>query len=284
MQGYEAVLAKIDFKPSESNEGLSIYGFGFADKNNQPVLWRVIPTTKPSIRGKGINAVTDDSSLRIEYRDFGTMVGEGTAVKIGEKVYEVEPWAAASSPPYFYAFRGSFTIGRHMAALHTGSKKWSVISKPEKLKKGEKWILSDESGYKRNLKIVSDKNNELVIEEVNLPSETPSLLKIILQITSGGNNLLAVEMQSHFEGEKAMRINFEPELPMQNSNSANFEGEFMIDQGDNKNVVTGKVIRKQIANNSISFKWQPNSPNWAKSQSLESLINFGTDYYLIETK
>lgn len=281
MQGYDANFVKIDFKPSVSNDQLPIYGFGFQDKKGQPVLWRVIPTGKPSNRGAGINGVDDDSALRIEYRDFGTTVGEGTAVKIGDKIFEAEPWTEISSPPYFYAFHGTFTIGRHLGALRLGNENWSVTSRPNKLKKGEKWILTNGKGLKRTLKIVSDHQNELVIDEINPTFKNASQRRIVLHMTPKGYNLRSVKMNNR---KKEMHIKFEPELPIQTSSSTDFEGEFMINQGEKKSVITGTIIRKQISANSISLNWMPKSPNWAKSNPLEAVIRFEANGYSILTK
>ena len=285
MQGDEAILTKIDFKLSESLEQLPIYGFGFRDKKGQPILWRVIPTGKPSFRGTGINAVKGDSNLRIEYRDLvSTTIGEGSAVKIGDKIFEAEAWTEISSPPYFYAYRGSFTLGRHMGVLRSGNEKWSVVSKPKKLKKGGKWTLVNQRGLKRNLKIFSDNDNELVIDEVNPPKEKPSLIRVVLHITSKGYNLRAVEMRNRSEKAEEMRIKFEPELPIQTSDSKKFEGKFMISQGERENIVSGIISRKQLESNVVRLRWEPIAPAWAKSSAFESTIRFATTGYSLLTK
>ena len=277
INGDEAILTKIDFKPSKSDKDLPIYGFGFLDKNKQPVLWRVIPTGTPSIRGAGINNVRD-TALRIEYRDIGTTIGEGAAVKIGDKVFEAEPWTAISAPPYFYAFHGSFTLGRHMGAIRTGREKWQVISQPTKLKKGEQWILKNGRGYKRTLKIVSGKKDELVIDEKNSSNSNATLLRIVLHITPNGYNLRSVKTRSR---KQEMLISFKPELPLLTTDSADFEGKFMITQGAHKNVVVGKINRKQQANNVLSLKWQPTSPSWVKSKSFETKLKVNPNGYSI---
>ncbi len=283
MQGYEAFLSKIDFKSSESDNRLPIYGFGFQDKHVQPVVWRVIPTGKPSSRGAGINGVDDDAAFRIEYRDFGTTIGEGTAVKIGDRIFEALPWPAISSPPYFYAYHGTFTVGRHLGAFRrSGNENWRVTAQPKNLKKGESWILTNGREYKRTLKIVSDKANELVIDETNPPFENAPRLRIVLHITPTGYNLRAIEMN---QNSKEMRIKFEPELPVLQINDAkDFEGRFIIDQGETKSVVTGTITRQTLGENSFGFKWQPKSPDWSKSKSFESFINIEPNGYSITTK
>ncbi len=276
--GDEAILTRIDFKPSESDKQLPIYGFGFLDKNKQPVLWRVIPTGTPSIRGAGLNNVTGKKALRIEYRDIGTTVGEGTAVKIGDKVFEAEPWTAISSPPFFYAFHGSFTLGRHMGALRFGSEKWQVTSRPATLKKGEQWVLKNDRGYERTLKIVSNNKKELVIDEKNSLNPNAALLKIVLHITPDGYSLHSVKTRSR---KQEMRINFEPELPLLTTNSAIFEGKFTINQGEHKSVVAGKITRKHNGNKAFSLKWEPMSPSWAKSKSFETKLSLEPQGYSI---
>ncbi|NNE98095.1 MAG: hypothetical protein HKN25_03650 [Pyrinomonadaceae bacterium] len=280
MQGEEPILTKIDFKRSESDEGLPIYGFGFKGKDGQPILWRVIPTGTPSVRGAGINDVRSEN-LRVEYRDIGTTIGDGTALKIGGKIFEAKPWPQISSPPYFYAYHGTFTIGRHMGMIRTGNEKWTVISRPEKLSKGGKWVLSNGSGYKRNLKIISNHRDELVIDEINPAAASPSTIRIVVHTTASGYNLRSVKLRARFEGEKEMKIKFEPELPVLTSDSADFEGKFFIDQGGNKNVVVGNITRKTISGEIMRLKWLPTSPSWAKSKALETVIGVDAAGYSI---
>ena len=279
MQGKEAYPAKIDFKLSETDNGLPIYGFGLADKSGLPVLWRVLPTSKPSIRGAGLTPLGEEPFLRIEYRDLGTTVGEGTAVKLGERVFEAKPWPEISAPPYFYAFHGSFSIGRHIGVIRPGSENRRVSARPENYKKGESWVLTNGKGLKQVFQIVSAHRGELVVDETQPHSPNSARFRLVIHKTANGYNLRAVESK---HGAQEMRIKFEPELPVQTSDTADFEGEFFVSQGENKNILTGTVTRRAAADNSVGFKFQPRSPGWAKPKAFESVIKFEADGYRIQ--
>ncbi|HSK72467.1 MAG TPA: hypothetical protein VK892_12260 [Pyrinomonadaceae bacterium] len=279
-EGKEAYLAKIDFKMTQAVDRQANYGFGFLDKHRQPILWRVIPASRPSERGRELIPSAWADGLRLEYRNLATAVGAGTAIQIGEKVIEAEPWKEISSPPYFVAYRGTVAVGRHLGTLHLGTKRWSVTKQPEELKKGAEWIMTDESGSKRTLRIVSDHQNELVIDEVNPPGGKNSLLRLVVYLTPQGYNLRAAEIKSR---RQDMRIKFEPELPLQTSDAAKFEGKFIISQGENKSSASGSIFAEQMGGK-LLLKWQPDSPSWAKSRMLESIIHFEPNGYSIETR
>jgi hypothetical protein len=279
-EGKEAYLSKIDFKTTQAVDQQANYGFGFLDKYRQPILWRIIPASRPSERGRELIPSAQADGLRLEYRNLATAVGAGTAIQIGEKVIEAQPWKEISSPPYFVAYRGSIAVGRHLGTLLLGTRKWNVSKHPEELKKGAEWIMTDGQGNKQTLQIVSHNQNELVIDEVNTPNGKNSQLRLVIHLTPQGYNLRAVEIKSK---SQEMRIKFEPELPIQTSDTAKFEGKFIISQGENRTVAGGAILAEQTGGK-LGLKWQPNSPSWAKSRTLESVINFESNGYSIETR
>lgn len=181
-QDKEVYSTKIDFKMAREAERQPTYGFGFRDKTGQAVLWRVIPATRPSERGRELIPAPSIPGLRFEYRDLATAVGEGTAIQIGDKVIEAEPWKEISSPPYFIAYRGTVAIGRHFGSLLLGVKKWKMIAQPAELKEGAEWILSDENRRKRIFKIAARNNGELIINEQGTNS---TLTSLVVHIKSG---------------------------------------------------------------------------------------------------
>lgn len=278
-EGKEAFSSKIDFKHTQADDQLPIFAFGFPDKNGQPVLWRVIPTTRPSVRGSGLAPITSAQNLRLEYRDLGTTIGEGTAVKIGDKTVEAKPWAEISNPPYFHAFHGSFTVGRHNGVLNLGTEKWRVLKQPDKLRKGGEWILANNGGRERTLRITSDYHNELVVNEVGSQVAVTSLLQLVINNTPKGFTLRSVELNNN---SQSMRIKFEPELPLDFSNSTDFEGSFIINQGENKNVAGGIIVGRYQKDNYINLKWQLKSPDWARSRVIETSIKANPEGYFIE--
>lgn len=278
-EGKEAYLTKIDYKTSQAVDQQPNHGFGFLDKHKQPVLFRVIPASRPSERGRELIPSAWADGLRLEYRNLATAAGAGTAIQIGDKVIEAQPWKEISNPPYFVAYRGTVAIGRHLGTLLPGTTKWRVTKQPENLDKGAEWVMLDEKGHTRILRISSKNQNELVIDEVPPKSGKNSLVRLIAHQTQNGYNLRTVEIKSR---QQDMQITFQPELPLQAVTSAEFEGRFMINQGEHKNVATGKIVSRHT-DGKLSLKWQPDSPSWARSRTLESVIDFEQNGYSIQT-
>jgi hypothetical protein len=278
LAGKEAVLAKIDFKSAQADKGLPIFGFGFRDKRGQAILWRVLPSTSPSERGAGLSQILAPNDLYLEYRDSGTTVGEGTSVKIGDKVFEAEPWDEISAPPYFYGFHGGFTVGGHIGALSSGTENWRVVSQPKELKKDAEWVLMEEHGRLRNLKIVSQNRDELTISEINPQVAGSSLINLIVLPTPQGFALHSMQISNR---SQLMEINFSPELPFQSATS--FESSFTISEGKNKNIAGRTVTAEPQTDKGVALKWQIRTPAWEKSRVMETSIKMDARGYSIET-
>lgn len=276
-EGKEVYLTRIDFKRTQEADRQPTYGFGFRDKRGQAILWRVIPATRPSERGRELIPAASFPGLRLEYRDLATAVGEGTAIQIGDQVVEAEPWREISSPPYFVAYRGTVAVGRHFGSLLLGARKWQVITRPPELREGAEWIVSDESGRKRAFKVIARNNSELIINE--LRTNSTSLSFIVKTNDSQEFGLRSVRLHNN---SQTMQIRFEPELPLNLSVSGKFETAFAISQGKYENIVSGTVSVEQLEGK-LRLRWQPRAPGWTKTRALETLIKFETNGYELET-
>jgi hypothetical protein len=121
-EGKEAYHTPVDFKEKKGVEQEVRFGLGFRDKRGQAVLWRFIPAnSRPSERGAGLQPLGAMPGLHLRFSTRGTAAGAGTAVQIGDKVHEAEPWPQISAPPYFVAYRGSYVHGMELSALLGGS-------------------------------------------------------------------------------------------------------------------------------------------------------------------
>ncbi len=280
LEGKDAVLSKIEFKTAQPTGELPTYDFAFRDKQGQPIIWRVIPTSQPSERGAGLTPMAADSGLRLEYRDnIGTHVGEGTVVKIGDKLFEAVPWAEISSPPYFYAYHGSFTVGRHIGSLSLGSEKWQATKSPNELKEGAQWIFTDERGRRRVFKITANNKDDLTFSETTgqKPESTP--ISFVVRNTPQGFALRSLKLENR---GRQMQIVFSPELPLYLSFSGKAEVAFSIAQGRQEKVATG-AITVEVIDDKMRLRWQIKSPDWAKSKFLETIVKFDSGGYQIET-
>lgn len=281
LEGKEAFLSKIEFKASQPSGGLPTYEFAFRDKQGQPIIWRVIPTSQPSERGAGLSPTTAASGLRLEYRDhLGTTVGEGTIVKIGDKLFEAAPWAETSSPPYFYAYHGSFTVGRHIGSLALGSEKWQIAASPNELKEGAEWIFADERGRRRAFKITSINKDELTVGETGSPQNESAPISFVIKNTPQGFAMRLLKLENR---GRQMQIAFSPELPLYPAVSGKIEIAFTVSQGKMEKAASGAIVIERVENK-LWLRLLPKSPDWTKTRSLETLIKLEKDGYEIETR
>ncbi|MGI8638773.1 MAG: hypothetical protein ACR2MG_02315 [Pyrinomonadaceae bacterium] len=270
----EAYFVPVDFKKIAGDvDAQPTYGFGFEDKHKQKVLWRFTPASRPSERGSGLTPLAGVPGLRLLYRNLGTLAGAGTSVRIGDKEFEAEPWTEASAPPYFIAYRGSFTDGLDFGELRTGEENWRVTVCPKEFKEGESWEFAAAAGRKRAFRIASRRGEELQIEESADLSNTAKLALLVRQ-TSNGFAIRSIERKGKTGG---LRISFAPELSL----SAPGETTFQIDLGKQKNIAGGTIsIEKQ--GEAVLLKWQFKSPDWAKNKKLTTLIKINSLGYTVK--
>lgn len=261
--GREAHLAAIDFKTASNAEGPSLYGLALSDKRGQPVRWRFLPATAPSERGAGLTPLAAAPGLRLEYRDLGTAAGAGSAVQIGDTVSEAAAWPEISSAPYFVAYRGSISLGRHLGALPPGKESWQVTSAPTELREGAEWKVVNERGRERTLKITARQSDLLTIREVGAPSFQSSILTLQARATDDG---LAIQSAHLISGSQTMRLSFKPELNLAAAPAAGKSAEttFQIDQGKVERIAQG-VVTLDRQGEGLRLRWQPKAPDWART-------------------
>lgn len=278
-EGKEVYPTKIDFKTVQAAAGQPTYGFGFRDKRGQAILWRVVPATRPSERGAGLTPLASLSGLRLEYRDLGTAVGEGTAIQIGDKIIEAEPWTEISAPPYFVAYRGTVAVGRHSGNLLLGARKWQVVSRPDKLKEGAEWIFTDERGRRRIFRITVNNKDELTVSEITGQDTESTPISFVAHNTPQGFAMRSLQLKNR---GRQMQIAFSPELPLYPAVSGKIEVAFVISQGKIDKIANGTIIVERV-DDKLRLLWQMKSPDWAKSKILETLLKFNSGGYELET-
>lgn len=276
--GEEARATKIDFKVVNNVGHQPTYGFAFADEGGQAVRWRFIPAAEASALGKGLSPQSDAAGLRFNYRERATTAGAGTAVQIDNKVSEAEPWPEISSPPYFIAYRGSYVEGMHLGALLVGRQSWRVTSAASELIVGSKWALAGAGNQTRQMAITASKADELTISEAR---EWGSI-DLTARVTSRG---LAVRSIVVTNAGHKMRFRFKPDLELdaEGDGTAKAEVAFEIDEDDHYKVSQGTVTVDR-RKDSVLMRWQPKTPDWAKSRSLTSTITLNPLGYAIEVR
>ena len=277
-EGKDAYHTPIDFKEEKGVEQDVRFGVGFRDKHGQPVIWRFIPAnSRPSERGSGLQPLGTMPGLHLRFSARGTAAGAGTAVQIGNKVHEAEPWPQISAPPYFVAYRGSYVHGMDLSALLLGKQQWRVVKAPGELREGAEWTLAGDLGRERRLLITQRRGDELTISERPAPGIDAATLDMNAVVTPQGLALRSFVLNNR---ANAMRITFSPDLNL-TANAPRAEATYQLDLGAREKVSQGSVsVERQ--ENLINVRWQPKSPDWAKSRALSSAINLTPDGYSIE--
>lgn len=269
--GREAHLAAIDYKAIRGDGGRQTHGVAFRDKHGQAIRWRFIPASEPSERGAGLTPRGNVPGLRLEYRDIGTLAGEGTAAQFGEQVIEAEPWPERSSPPYFVGYRGSLTLGHHGSSLALGREEWRVLSAPDGLREGAEWTLANQHGRERKLRVTALRGDDLTLDE---SGGADSSLSLNARVTPEGWALRSLQLTS---AGRTMRLAFTPELNL----TASGEAAFQLDQSNQPKLAHGTVtIEKQ--NGGARLRWQPKAPDWARAKAFETIIKIAANGYTVE--
>ena len=273
--GQDARLAQITMKTQQSPDSPApTYEFALTDSQGQSIGWRFTLASQASERGAGLTALGAVPGLKINYRGNGTTAAEGTAVQIGTKVSEVEPWPEISAPPYFFGFHGFYTERLDDGAIMPGSDSWRIVSSPKDLAEGAVWVLANDRKDQRQFRISTKRGDEMTITEVNdSPNET-STLSLIVKATPQGLLLRAINVAF---ASRNFRVTFKPALPMMAGASA-LESTFTIDVGDHQKVSEGTV---SVAGDpsGLRLRWQPKSPDWAKSHVFTSTIKIDATGY-----
>lgn len=279
-EGKEVFHTPIDFKEDRKVEQTVTFGVGFRDEHGQAVRWRFIPAnSNPSKRGAGLQPLAAMPGLHLRFSNLGTAAGAGSAVQIGEKVHEAEPWPQISAPPYFVAYRGSYAHGMELSALLLGKESWRVVKAPSELREGVQWTLAGDHGRERLLQIKQVRGNELVISEQTAPGFEGSTLNLTALLTPQGLALRSISLNSR---DRAMRVAFTPELNLTpNAPTAHAKSAYQLDLGPHEKVSQGVVSVERQAN-TVNLRWQPNTPDWAKSRALQTAINLTPSSYSIE--
>jgi hypothetical protein len=279
-EGKEAFQTPIDFKEVRKVEQEVTFGIGFRDQHKQAIVWRFIPAnSRPSKRGAGLQPLGAMPGLHLRFSDLGTAAGAGTAVQIGDKVHEAEPWPQISAPPYFVAYRGSYAHGMELSAVLLGKESWRVVKAPTELREGAQWVLASDLGRERLLQVKRMSGDELIISEQPASGLEGATLNLNALLTPQG---LALRSLTLNDRDRAMRVTFTPELNLTaNASAARAETAYQIDLGTHEKVSQG-IISVERQPNTINLRWQPTSPDWAKSRALNTAINFTPSSYSIE--
>jgi hypothetical protein len=150
--GADAYLTTMQFdRPANAGTGAT-YLLRFVDHANQPVSWQFIQGSDISERGGGSSPAGLQPPVLI-YREQSAVAGEGSALKIGNKVSIADVWTEISQPPYFVAYHGAVSENVDIAVFAGSGQQWSTISAPQTLTVGAEWKLKAQDGLGCTLRV-----------------------------------------------------------------------------------------------------------------------------------
>lgn len=277
-----AFKAQIDYRDVKEVGRQPTYAFAFRDEHGQAIRWRFIQAAAASVQGAGLSPQSDAPGLRFKYRTRATAAGAGTAVQLGDKVVEAQPWPEISAPPYFVAYRGSYIESLAAGALLVGSESWKATAAPAELKEGAEWTLTDAQNHVRRLRITALRGDELTLTEIAAQQKPTSTLSMVVRRAADSLAVLALEVKSDAH---VMRLTFTPELNLSAAALAagQVEVAYRIDQDEQAKISQGVIT---VAGQGTAWRmhWQPRSPAWAKARVLDTVITFADDGYKIEAR
>ena len=280
-QGHAAHHTPIEYRLKEVVGEQPTHEFSFRDGQGRVIRWKFVPASDLSERGAGMSPGRR-RGLSFAYRKLGTAAGEGTAVQIGDAVSNAAPWPQISSPPYFVAYRGSHSIESEFGGLGLGGETWQVKSAPSAMTEGAQWTMVNEKNVERHLRVAARSGDEITISEVGASLPGVSRLTMVARETAQGFALKSIMIKNE---ERFMKVTFKPELQLSAAQPASPGGEvaFQIETKGGGKVSEG-VITSERSGNTITMRWQPRSPDWAKSRLLNSTISLEPKGYKIEVR
>jgi hypothetical protein len=276
--GKKARQTPIDYRKVENVGEEPSYLFGFREEHGLPVLWRFNLASAASTRGPAMLPARQE--LGFFHRGTGTAAGEDTVVKIGEVENPAEPWPQISVKPYFIAFRGSFANNMETVILHAVAQDWRMLSGPSQLTEGAEWKMIDDNKNLRQFRLTARKGDKVTISEFSTAQPASPSLVLTARATAQG---LVLQSVASTVNHQMVRIYFKPELDMVSDTAGSSEVTFAIDLTKDEKVMEGSIAVGKHGN-IVQMRWQPRSPDWAKSRVLSSAIVIDSNGYKIEPR
>ncbi len=238
-------------------------GFALRDKDGAALRWRFVLAYPPSAQGSGLTVLPNEKDLKLFYRESGSLGDASSAVEVNGKVDAVQEWKEISQPPFFVAYRATYTEGAEAAELRTEIEKLNFSSAP-RLRAGARFQASTASGKTRRFAVDSGSGALLIRQETD---ENQISRELIVEADGAGYRIRQLKVQ---DGAHQATVLFEPSLPVTDGASADFK----ITAEKNRRLADGRaqLTRKD---GSLQLTWKVNSPNWAKKRTLVQTLSAG---------
>jgi hypothetical protein len=250
----------IQYVPPAAYIPKAITGFAFRDRDGQPVRWRFTLAYPPSAQGSGLTVLPNDPTFKLIYRDSGSLSDADSAVELSGKVNTVQVWREISQPPYFVAYRGTYTEGAETTQLRTDLEKLEFTG-ASGLKSGAQFQLVTASGKSRQLSVETQPDGLLIKQ---LPDESGISRELLVTSDAQGYGVRSLKV---IDGSHSATVKFTPALRLP---AAGFDGpssEFQI-VADKSHKLGNGAAHLSPKVGGAQLVWKVSSPGWAKNRTI----------------
>lgn len=251
------------------------------------VTWDFTPmdVTRPDYASGLVDAVDAGHDLRsgllVFYLPESAVVDQRTQLSIAGDAFAAQPWTEISKPPYFEAYRGV-----HSRDVHNGyfgampPTRVEYLTWPSELQHGTRWQTRETTEEPPHVETISAESAEIEGDSVTV-QEDWGFRYHVLRSAEG----LQTKALSMLDGDKAMRIDFQPPLPdLRSFEVGPVDSSFSISFTGHDSVMKGQVsITKQATTGKLEVLLAPGEPEWAKQIRLRATIELTNNGYVYQS-
>jgi hypothetical protein len=248
------------------------------DEKSRAIRWTFVQANDLDEETRGVSLIA--RPLKVLYRDMASMAGEGTSVQIGDLTDKPKERPDLKTNPDEAVYEGTLCVDPIIGGLVSGTQTWQVKSAPKAIEVGAQWLLMDDNGYSRHLRITAKRGNQITIQEDGVDSVGSSPMTMIMNQTPEGFSLSSV---TYSGAAHQMRLTFVPDLDIAAvlRSGKKSSVEFQLDLGAETKAVAGILdIEKKL--DQIELTGHAGTPDWAQSLVLKSRVAVTAAGYKIE--
>jgi hypothetical protein len=277
--GKVAHVTQIAYKAEEELGDRPKNTLSFKDEKGRLIRWIFTQAGDLDEVTKGVAFIS--RPLKIMYRNTASMAGEGTTVQIGEMIEPAKERPDLSVPPYYLVYEGTLCVDAILGGMVSGNQTWQATASPRTIETGAEWVLTDERGNKRQLKVIAKRGQEITLQDFGTDPLISAPMKLGMKETPEG---LALTSVSFSDEQRIWRLTFLPDLNLAEAWQAGKKivVSFHIDVGSEHHALEG-VMEVERKGDVLELTGRPSAPEWAKPLILKSKLTLSKTGYKLES-